>query len=93
MASEKHNARPLVDRTEPNLLEGTFDYGLPPRIRFDGPVIEYIDGRPVELHDLDADPFERDNLLEKEPAIARQLTARLHEFLAAPRDRSGFPEK
>ena len=49
MASEKHNAHPLVDRTEPNLLEETFDYGLPPRIRFDGPVIEYIDGQPVEF--------------------------------------------
>lgn len=40
---------PLVDRTEPNLLEATFDYSLPPLIRFDGPVVEYIDGRPVEF--------------------------------------------
>ncbi len=40
---------PLVDRTEPNLLEETFDYGLPPLIRFDGPVVEYIDGKPVEF--------------------------------------------
>jgi citrate (Re)-synthase len=40
---------PLVDATEPNLLEGTFDYSLPPRIRFDGPVVEYIDGKPVEF--------------------------------------------
>ncbi len=38
---------PLVDTTEPNLLEETFDYGLPPLIRFDGPVVEYIDGRAV----------------------------------------------
>jgi citrate (Re)-synthase len=37
----------LVDRTEPNLLEGTFDYGLPPLIRFDGPIVEYVDGKPV----------------------------------------------
>ncbi len=49
MASEKYHAHPLVDRTQPNLLEETFDYGLPPRIRFDGPVIEYIDGQPVEF--------------------------------------------
>jgi isopropylmalate/homocitrate/citramalate synthase len=40
---------PLVDRTEPNLLEKTFDYGLPPLIRFDGPVVEYVDGKPVQF--------------------------------------------
>ncbi len=40
---------PLVDATEPNLLERTFDYGLPPLIRFDGPAIEVIDGRRVEF--------------------------------------------
>ncbi len=40
---------PLVDATEPNLLEETFDYSLPPLIRFDGPVVEYIDGQPVEF--------------------------------------------
>ena len=49
MASEKYNSHTLVDKTEPNLLEETFDYGLPPRIRFDGPAIEYIDGKPVEF--------------------------------------------
>ncbi len=42
-------SHPLVDTTEPNLLEETFDYSLPPLIRFDGPVIEYIDGKPVEF--------------------------------------------
>jgi len=40
---------PLVDTTEPNLLEQTFDYGLPPMIHFDGPAIEVIDGRQVEF--------------------------------------------
>jgi hypothetical protein len=40
---------PLVDTTEPNLLEDTFDYNLPPLIKFDGPIIEYIDGEPVEF--------------------------------------------
>jgi len=38
---------PLIDATEPNLLEEVFDYGRPPLIRFDGPIIEYIDGKPV----------------------------------------------
>jgi isopropylmalate/homocitrate/citramalate synthase len=40
---------PLIDAIEPNLLEETFDYRLPPLIRFDGPVVEYIDGHPVEF--------------------------------------------
>jgi len=40
---------PLVDATEPNLLAETFEYSLPPRIRFDGPIVEYIDGQPVEF--------------------------------------------
>ena len=39
----------LVNTTEPNLLEDVFDYSLPPKIRFDGPLIEYIDGQPVEF--------------------------------------------
>ena len=43
MAGTKHH--PLQDATEPNLLEETFEYSLPPRIRFDGPVIEQIDGQ------------------------------------------------
>ena len=47
--SERGKSYPLVDTTEPNLLEQTFDYNLPPLIRFDGPIIEYIDGEPVEF--------------------------------------------
>jgi isopropylmalate/homocitrate/citramalate synthase len=40
---------PLVNTTEPNLLESTFNYSLPPLIKFDGPIVEYIDGKPVEF--------------------------------------------
>ena len=40
---------PLQDAIEPNLLEETFDYSLPPRIRFNGPVIEHIDGEAVQF--------------------------------------------
>ena len=47
---QKHEAFPLIDRTEPNLLEDIFSYELPPRIRFQGPIVEYIDGRPVEFN-------------------------------------------
>jgi isopropylmalate/homocitrate/citramalate synthase len=39
----------LVDATRPNLLEDTFPYELPPLIRLEGPVVEYIDGEPVEF--------------------------------------------
>jgi isopropylmalate/homocitrate/citramalate synthase len=45
----KHKSHPLVDRTEPNLLEGTFPYSLPPLISFDGPMIEQIDGKVVKF--------------------------------------------
>lgn len=41
----------LVDTTTPNYLEDTFDYRLPPLIKFENePVIEYIDGKPVEFY-------------------------------------------
>jgi citrate (Re)-synthase len=45
----KTKAHPLVDTTEADLLEEFFDYSLPPLIRFDGPCVEYIDGKPVEF--------------------------------------------
>lgn len=44
---------PLIDTTEPNLIEETFDYGLPPLIKFDGPLVEYIDGKPIEFSPQD----------------------------------------
>lgn len=47
--SETRKTFPLVDATEPNLLEDTFDYSLPPLIKFDGPIIEYVDGVPIEF--------------------------------------------
>lgn len=45
---------PLVDATEPNLLEDTFDYSMPPLIKFDGPMIEYIDGEAIEFNPAEA---------------------------------------
>ena len=38
----------MVNATEPNHLEETFDYSLPPLIRVDGPLIEFIDHQQVE---------------------------------------------
>lgn len=41
----------LVNTTEPNYLEDTFNYDLPPLIKFENhPVIEVIDGRAVEFN-------------------------------------------
>jgi isopropylmalate/homocitrate/citramalate synthase len=45
-ATKQH---PLVDATKPNLLEDTYPYSLPPLIRFEGPVVENIDGKAVEF--------------------------------------------
>jgi len=45
-AKKKHR---LANSTKPNLLEDIFPYTLPPRIRFEGKVVEYIDGEPVEF--------------------------------------------
>ncbi len=53
MSADNYKEHPLVDTTEPNLLEQTFDYSLPPLIRFDGPAIEVIDGRQVEFDPAD----------------------------------------
>ena len=47
--SEARKQHPLVDATEPNLLDETFPYSLPPLIRLEGPAIEYIDGAPVQF--------------------------------------------
>jgi citrate (Re)-synthase len=51
-------SHPLVNTTDPNLLKDTFDYSLPPKIKFDSPIIEYIDGKPVE--------FDPKSLLERD---------------------------
>lgn len=42
-------SHPLADATRPNLLEDVFPHTLPPLIRLNGPIIERIDGKPVEF--------------------------------------------
>ena len=49
MPADRRKAHRLVDANEPNLLEETFPYDLPPLMRFDGPGVESIDGEPVEF--------------------------------------------
>ena len=44
--TKKH---PLVDATRPNLVEDIFPHSLPPLIPLANPVVEYIDGEPVEF--------------------------------------------
>ncbi|MHC4737073.1 MAG: beta/alpha barrel domain-containing protein, partial [Planctomycetota bacterium] len=47
--NEVKKQHPLVNISDPNLLEDTYPYSLPPLIRFEGPVVEYIDGEAVEF--------------------------------------------
>jgi isopropylmalate/homocitrate/citramalate synthase len=47
--SKVKKKHPLVDAKRPNLVEDIFPYSLPPRIRLEGPVIENIDGKPIEF--------------------------------------------
>ncbi len=49
-----------------------------------------MDGRPVAVFDLDADPLEDVNLVEKEPETVERMAAEVRGFLVAARDRSGF---
>jgi len=44
-----------------------------------------MDGEPTELFDLQADPLEKTNLLEKRPEIVEKLTLQLRKWLAEPR--------
>ena len=46
--------RPLVEVEEPNLLDEQFDYSLPPKILFDGPIYEEIDGEVVKFDPQEA---------------------------------------
>ena len=41
--------RDIVEVAEPQLFEGIFPYSLPPRIVFDGMLVEQIDGQRVEF--------------------------------------------
>jgi len=81
---------PLVDITEPNLLEDTFNYDLPPLIRFEKtPIVEHIDGKPVEFdpHSLKTrdifitDTTFRDGQQARPPYTIDQMV-RIYDMLA-----------
>ena len=46
--------RTLTEVAEPNLLEDQFDYSLPPKIKFEGPIFEEIDGKIVNFDPKEA---------------------------------------
>jgi len=87
MAGKKY---PLIDSTEPNLIEQTFNYDLPPLIRFEPtPVIEHIDGKQVEFdpqslksRDIHiTDTTFRDGQQARPPYTIEQMV-RIYEMLA-----------
>jgi len=81
--------RDIVEVSEPVLLEDMFPYSLPPRIVFDGRVLEEIDGRVVEFDPASlltrdiriTDTTFRDGQQSRPPYTVEQ-TRRLYEFLA-----------
>ena len=44
-----------------------------------------LNGEPVELFDVEADPNELDNLLESNPDLAQSMAAEVTRWLAEPR--------
>ena len=45
--TDRRKPYPLQDTEEPNLQTETFPHSLPPLIRFDGPLVEHVDGEAV----------------------------------------------
>ncbi len=80
---------PLQDVPEPNLMEDTFDYALPPRISLTGPIFEEIDGDMVRFDPNEAlardlhvtDTTFRDGQQSRPPYTIEQQT-RLYDYLA-----------
>ena len=48
-----------------------------------------LDGKPVELFDLESDPSERTNRLAEQPQLVESLRKRLAAWLAEPRQHFG----
>ena len=81
--------RKLVDVKQPNLLEDQFDYSLPPRILFEGPILEEIDGKVVKFDPREAvardlvitDTTFRDGQQARPPYTVEQQVA-LYDMMA-----------
>jgi len=87
MAEKK--THPLIEVDEPNLLDDVFPYDLPPRIRFDGPMVEHIDGEAVTFDPAAAaardihitDTTFRDGQQARPPYTIEQM-GRIYEMLS-----------
>jgi N-acetylgalactosamine-6-sulfatase len=44
-----------------------------------------LDGKPVELFDVEADPNEKRNIMADHPDLVASLSAQLTQWLSAPR--------
>lgn len=84
-----HHRRELQHVAHPNLLEDIFPYTQVPRIVFDGPIVEVLDGHRVEVDPAEAvrrdlhitDTTFRDGQQARPPYTVDQIVA-LYEFLA-----------
>lgn len=47
LIERKAQRREIVDVTEPRCFQETFPYVLPPRVKFDGPIYDEMDGRQI----------------------------------------------
>jgi isopropylmalate/homocitrate/citramalate synthase len=87
--SNEIKTHPLVNTTEPNLLEETFDYSLPPLIKFEDPIVEFIDGKQVvfdtkSLKDRDifiTDTTFRDGQQARPPYTVEQMV-KIYDLLS-----------
>lgn len=79
----------LINATKPNLLDDVFPHVLPPLICFDQPVVEYIDGKPVEFdfrkvkqrNILLSDTTFRDGQQARPPYTAKQI-AHIYDLMS-----------
>ena len=87
-AADERKAHPLVDATEPNLVEDVYCYDLPPLIQFEGPVVETIDGKEVQFDFTDirdrpiliSDTTFRDGQQSRPPYTIEQMV-RIYDYL------------
>ncbi len=87
--SDARKPHPLVEVDEPNLVEDTFGYDLPPLIHFDGPITEMIDGDAVRFDPADlktrdfhiTDTTFRDGQQARPPYTVEQMV-KIYDMLA-----------
>ena len=76
LTGEPDGPRPIFSET----LQGLADHGWAALLGVQEGSTKYIYGPYQELYDLAADPFEEDDLIEREPRLAATMLQRLHGF-------------